>query len=260
MDPQFRSRPRRVKHTPRQPSCPNIIDFAERRLNFHPDAQQRLILTSDARRVIINCTRQWGKTTVSVTKAVHRAYTVPKSLIVVASPGLRQSGEWMNRAGEMLLCLDIPPRGDGYNSVSLKLPNASRIVGLPENEAKIRGFSSLSMLIIDEAARVEDRTYHEGLRSMLAVSNGDIWMMSTPFGKRGFFYETWVNHDPAWLKISVRADECPRISPEFLAEQRSVLTKDAFNQEHMCVFTGGGDALFDPDLIRAAFDNDIPPI
>ena len=91
--------------------------------------------------------------------AVHRAFTVPKCTVIVASPGERQSGEWMRKAEEMLERLDIQPRGDGYNKLSLLLPNGSRIVGLPASEKKVRGYS-VSMLIIDEASRVEDSLYH----------------------------------------------------------------------------------------------------
>jgi hypothetical protein len=105
-------------------------------------------MTSGAKRVILNCTRQWGKTTVSAAMAVHRAFHVRGSLVVVASPSLRQSGEWMRRAAAMLLRLDIPPRGDGCNRISLLLRNGSRIVGLPDAEARVRGFSALSMLIV----------------------------------------------------------------------------------------------------------------
>src|SRR5208282_5038079 len=105
----------------------DIIGFVERRLAFHPDPWQRLILTSNTKRGILNCTRQWGKTTVSVAKAVHRVFTVPGSLVVVASPGERQSGEWVRKAEEMLGRLDIAKRKDGYNKISLLLPNGSRI-------------------------------------------------------------------------------------------------------------------------------------
>lgn len=260
MDPQFRSHALPPLHAPRKPAGQSIIDFVERRLGFFPDPQQRLLLTSGSRRVILNCTRQWGKTAVSVAKAVYRALTVPKSLIVVASPGERQSGEWMERAADMVSLFGIVPHGDGRNSISLALPRGSRIVGLPHVEAKVRGFSELSMLIIDEAARVSDKMYYDSLRPMLSVSNGDIWMMSTPFGKRGFFYDTWISDDPAWLKVSVQAPDCPRISQEFLAEQRRVMTSDAFRQEHMCEFIGSGNALFDRALIEAAFDDTIDPI
>ena len=253
--------PNPAPYTPR-PQSPaahpvqDIVDFARLRLGFDPDPIQQTILRSATKRGILNCTRQWGKTTVSAAKAVHRAFTVPKSLIVVASPGLRQSGEWMRRAADMLACLGIPKRGDGNNRVSLLLPNGSRIVGLPEAEAKIRGFSALSMLVIDEAARVSEESYR-ALRPMLSTTNGDIWMLSTPAGKQGFFYETWTNADPVWLRISVTAADCPRISPDFLEEQRAVMGIDSFNQEHMCEFIGSGDALLDPDLIDAAFDKDL---
>ena len=62
-------------------------------------------------------------------------------------------------------------RGDGDNAISLLLPNGSRIVGLPGTEATVRGFSAVSLMLIDEAARVADEMY-KALRPMLAVSGG----------------------------------------------------------------------------------------
>lgn len=260
MGPQFRAcRKIRTRRRILSPVDADPVKFARRRLGFNPDPIQAALLRSDGHRVILNCTRQWGKTEVSAARAVHRAYTVPRSLIVVATPSARQSGEWMVRAAEMLGQLGIRKRGDGYNRISLRLPNGSRIVGLPEGEARIRGFSKLSMLIIDEAARVSDKAYR-ALRPMLSVGNGDIWMLSTPWGKQGFFYETWEHGPKHWHRISVTATDCPRISPEFLEEQRSEMGREAFAQEHMCQFIGSGSALFDRDLVMAAFDDTVLPI
>ncbi len=42
-------------------------------------------------------------------------------------------------------------------------------------------------LKIDEAARVSDELYR-AVRPMLATSGGRIVLLSTPFGKRGFFF------------------------------------------------------------------------
>src|ERR1017187_21635 len=167
----------------------DAVEFARRRLGFEPDALQCAVLRSTAKRGILNCTRQWGKTTVSVAKVIHRVFTVPNSLVLVASPGERQSGEWLRKASQMLARLDVEKRGDGYNNISLLLPNGSRIVGLPEAKAKVRGFSRPSMVLIDEAARVSEDMY-VALRPMLSTGEGELWMMSTPWGKRGFFYET----------------------------------------------------------------------
>jgi hypothetical protein len=247
--------------TTENPGCAedDVVDFARRRLGLVADEKQCAVLRSRTKRGILNCTRQWGKTTVSVAKVIHRVFTMPKTLVVVASPGGRQSGEWIRKAEEMLARLEIPKRGDGYNKISLLLPNGSRIVGLPEAEAKIRGFSAPSMVVIDEAARVSDEMYR-ALRPMLAVGRGDLWMMSTPWGKQGFFHETWEHGGEEWLRVRVPATECERIPKEFLEEQRSAMGMDSFRQEHMCEFVGSGMGAFDRDLIDAALDDDVEPI
>ena len=217
------------------------------------------MLLSDSRRGILNCTRQWGKSTVAAAKAVHRAFTRPNSLILVASPTERQSAEFLRKASEMLLRAGIAPRGDGDNATSLLFPNGSRIVGLPGTEATVRGFSAVSLLLIDEAARVEDSMY-KALRPMLAVGGGNLWLMSTPWGKRGFFYETWEHADDEWTRVSVAAPECPRIAAEFLDEERRNLGALWFRQEYLCEFVDNGMGLFDRDLVEACLDDTVQPL
>src|ERR1700716_1930683 len=72
--------------------------FARERLGFEPDAKQAVVL-GRIRRGLLNCSRQWGKSTVTAAKAVHRAFTKPESLVVVLSPTARQSGEFLRKAG-----------------------------------------------------------------------------------------------------------------------------------------------------------------
>src|SRR3981081_663557 len=99
-------------------------------LGFSPDEQQEKVLRG-GRRGIVNCTRQWGKSTVTAAKAVHRAYSVAGRLTLVVTPSARQSGEFLRKAGELVRRLGIKPRGDGDNPMSIAFPNGSRIVGLP---------------------------------------------------------------------------------------------------------------------------------
>jgi hypothetical protein len=208
---------------------------------------------------LLNCTRQWGKSTVSAAKAVHRAYVQEGITVIVASPGMRQSGEWMKKAAEMLTRLDIPKKTDGYNRISLALPNGSRIVGLPDVEAKVRGFSAPAMVLIDEASRVSDDLYL-ALLPMLAVGDGELWMMSTPFGKRGFFYETWEHGGEDWHRIRVQATDCARIPAAFLEKQRRDMGAARFDEDHMCAFIGSGMNAFDRDVVEAALDDDVEAI
>jgi hypothetical protein len=237
----------------------DAVEFARRQLGFEPDERQAEVLQSTARRGILNCSRQWGKSTVTAAKALHRVVTRPGSLVLVASPSKRQSAEWMRKARRMAAQMGITPRGDGDNAVSLLLPNGSRIVGLPRMEDTIRGFSAVSMLVIDEASRVSDEMY-EALRPMLAVGDGDLWMLSTPRGKSGFFYETWEHGGPEWLRVRGPAPECRQISKKFLEEQRRVMGADKFRQEHMCEFVGRGMGVFDREMVENMLDDSFPPI
>jgi hypothetical protein len=200
----------------------DAVEFARTRLKFEPDERQSEVLLSNAKRGILNCTRQWGKSTIAAAMAVYRAYMRAKSVVLVASPTNRQSAELIRKAAEMVVRLGIRPRGDGDNETSLLLPNGSRIVGLPGIEGTVRGFSAVSLLLIDEAARVEDAMY-KALRPMLAVGEGDLWLMSTPRGKRGFFYECWAHGGPEWFRVGVPATECARISRAFLEGERGAV-------------------------------------
>src|SRR5205807_5396595 len=145
------------------------------------------------------------------------------------------------------------PRGDGRNQNSLLLPNRSRIVGLPGVAANIRGFSRVALLLIDEAAYVPDPLYH-ALNPMLAVSNGALWLMSTPNGQSGFFYNEWHATQSAWQRTQIQADQCPRISSEFLAEQRIRLGDQMYRQEYQCEFLSTGTQVFSQELLQQCFD------
>ena len=253
------------------PGCPDApsdlvldladaVQFARQRLGFQPDERQSQVLQSTAKRAILNCSRQWGKSTIAAAKAIHLAYTQPQSLILIASPSKRQSAELLRKMAGMLRQLGLRPRGDGDNASSLLLPNASRIVALPGTDATVRGFSGVSLLLLDEAARMDEEMY-QALRPMLAtVEQGQLWMMSTPWGKRGFFYETWQHGGEDWLRLSVPATECARILPAYLENERRVMGPVFFGQEFLCDFVDCDGGVFDRDLIEAALDEDLEPI
>jgi hypothetical protein len=236
------------------------VEFVRSQLGFEPDARQMEVLESEAKQGILNCSRQWGKSTVSAAKAIYRAWSRPGCLVLVASPGERQSGEWMRKARVMLspLCKGRL-RGDGDNKISLLLPNGSRIVGLPGADGTVRGFSGVSMLLIDEASRVPDAMYR-ALRPMLAVSDGDLWLMSTPRGKQGFFYDAWEHGGAEWFRVFGPATECERIKPAFLERERGVMGALAFRQEYLGEFVDCGPGVFGRDAVEAALDETVAPL
>jgi phage terminase large subunit-like protein len=165
-------------------------------VGVEPDPWQEDLLKSTSDRVLLNCSRQSGKSTTSAIIALHRALYHPGSLILCLAPALRQSQELFGKIAGFYRDLGRPVPPQGERKLSLELQNGSRIVTLPGSEKTIRGFSGTSLLIVDEASRVADELYF-AVRPMLAVSSGALMMLTTPYGKRGVFYEEWTS-DHEW--------------------------------------------------------------
>ncbi len=224
-----------------------------------PDGWQKEVLCSQERRIVLNCCRQSGKSSVVALKALHVGLYQPKSLILLLSRSLRQSGELAKKVFDGYQTLGRPVPADAESKLVLELTNGSRIVALPGgDEGGIRGFSGVRCLIIDEASRCPDAVFI-ALRPMVAVSGGSIILLSTPFGQRGFFYQIW-SEARHWLKIELPAAQCPRLSPEFLAEEARELGPRWFAQEYQCRFVEAEGQLFSNEMIDAAFLSKVPPL
>ena len=196
-----------------------------------------------------------NSTTASII-ALHRALFYPGSLILLISPSLRQSGELFKKVQSFYKMVPDQKNPPEDNKLSMTLENGSRVVSLPSSESNIRGFSAVDLVIEDEAARVDDDLYR-AVRPMLAISSGKLILMSTPFGKRGHFFEEWENGGSQWEKITISAPECNRISPEFLEEEKRSLGEWWFAQEYLCEFRDTTDSLFKYDDIQEALSNDL---
>lgn len=232
----------------------NPVKFAQS-LGIDPDTWQSDVLLSTEKRVMLNCSRQSGKSTITAILALHHALNNSGALVLVLSPSLRQSGELFKKVIGFYRDLGKPIPSDIETTLTLQLRNKSRIVSLPGKEQTVRGFSGVSLLIIDEAAQVAEELYYS-VRPMLAVSQGRIILLSTPFGKRGFFFNEWST-SPTWKKIKITADQCPRISRDFLNEERIALGDWWFQQEYYCIFGDNLTSVFRCEDIQRAFAEDV---
>jgi hypothetical protein len=150
----------------------------------------------------------------------------------------------------------VAPQGE--RKLSLELENDSRIITLPGSEKTIRGYSGAALLLVDEASRVDDGLYY-AIRPMLAVSGGSLMMLSTPYGKRGIFYEEWTGGE-GWMRYEVPASECPRIPATFLEEEQAALPSWVYRQEYECSFEETEDQVFTTEMIERAVTSDITPL
>lgn len=233
-----------------------------RGVGMDPDPWQERLLRSETSRVLLNCSRQSGKSTVAAVLALHTALYAPRSLVLCLAPALRQSQELFGKIAVFYRQVGRPVPPQSERRLSLELENGSRILTLPGTEKTVRGFSGASLLLVDEASRVADELYH-AVRPMLAVSGGRLLMLSTPFGKRGAFFEEWTNGTSAggaWERYEVPATECPRIPPEFLEEERRALPEWVYRQEYLCQFVETDDQVFSYDLVNRAVTPDVEPL
>lgn len=238
----------------------NRVSFAER-LGIVPDPWQRAVLGSDSKRVLLLCSRQSGKTTTAAIVALHTALYHPGSLTLILAPAERQAKESFKEVAEFYRRLGGSSAGatpaESDRKLGLLLVNGSRIEALPGSERTIRGFSGVDLLILDEAARVDDGLYY-AVRPMLAVSGGSLMMLTTPWGKRGVFFEEWVG-DGEWERYEVTAEECPRMTDAFLAEERK-RGERYFAQEYMCRFVETEDQVFSYADVSRAISTDVSPL
>ena len=180
--------------------------------------------------MLLNCSRQSGKSTVSALLAIWTAAYFPGSLSLIVSPSERQSAETFRKALGFYRTIETEAPADAESVLRLELSNGSRIISLPgKTDATVRGYSSVDLLILDEASRVDDALY-ASIRPMMAVSGGRIILLSTPFGKRGFFYKEWSEGGQNWHRAKISAYECPRISRDFLEEEKRALGSWWFRQ------------------------------
>jgi hypothetical protein len=93
---------------------------------------------------------------------------------------------------------------------------------------------------------------------MLAVSGGRLVQMSSPAGRRGHFFEAWQNGEGT-EQIKITAQECPRISAEFLEAQCRKLGPLLYSQEYCGEFIDSATSAFSSEMVELALVDDFEP-
>ena len=179
------------------------------------------------------------------------------------SRSLDHSGELFRRALRVYRAAGRPVPPDSETRLSLTLSNGSRVISRPGSNESTRGFTS-DLLIIDEASRVPDTLYTASL-PVLAKSGGRLLALSTPAGKRGFFYDAWANGSSDFQRFYCPASSLPESwykpsTSVFLARERRRMPEREYRQEYLCDFNEPEGSVFDRETIAAAFDTDVEPL
>jgi len=105
------------------------------------DPWQRDFLLAKDNQILLNCSRQAGKSTVTSALAIHQAIFNPGSLVLLLSPGQRQSGELFRKVLDCYNAIGRPIKATYETQLKIEFAHGSRILCLPGKEETVRGFS-----------------------------------------------------------------------------------------------------------------------
>ena len=194
--------------------------------------------------------RQVGKSFIISRKAGDFALKHPNKFILIIASVERQSELIFEKVLTYVhdtSRISIKMGKDRPTKHKLQLKNGSTILCVPTGESGygIRGFT-IDMLIADEAAFIPEAVW-TAVTPMLAVTQGFIILLSTPFGREGYFARCFT--DPAYTKFHISSEDCPRIDKSFLAHEKATMTRLQYQQEYQGLFVDDLMQFFPDDLI-----------
>ncbi|MFB6089346.1 MAG: terminase large subunit domain-containing protein [Candidatus Aenigmatarchaeota archaeon] len=228
----------------------NPTEFAVNLLEFRPFDYQDDILHDGSPVVVVCCGRQVGKSTIAAVKGLHYAFTHEEVTVLIVAPTQRQSSN-LFRKMKMFLNAYLMPSVTRSTRTEIEFSNGSRIISLPSGSEgdSIKGYTA-DLLIVDEAAFVPDPVF-PAIMPMLATTKGQLILLSTPNGRRGFFYEQWkqARKDMDISTYHLPSATSPLISDDFLQSQRERMTKRKYRVEYMAEFISKTGTFFPEDVV-----------
>jgi hypothetical protein len=195
------------------------------------DWQEDIVRTHGGQLVL--CSRQSGKSHSVAVRALHDLLYRPDTMIIAASPTEDQSKELFRRLTGFYDRVPNAPRAITRNTTELELETGARCCAVPGSERTIRSKSAVTLVVIDEASRIDDSLI-SAVTPMLATTDGDLIALTTPFGKRGWFYDQWRNGE-GYQRTKKTAFDCPRITAAFLDKERLRLGPLMFDHSYITV-------------------------
>lgn len=229
-------------------------------LGIEPDDWQARLIESTAPRLLVNVSRQAGKSTATAVIATQVAALNPGQTVLAVAPTERQARLLYDKISEFIARLGASAPGvDVRTLTTLKLRNGSQVLALPGTAANIRGYSA-NLVIVDEAAFVADDVF-AAVGPTVAATAGRLILLSTPNGRRGFFFEAWQN-GTGWERHRVTALQCPRLAsrPDFLAQEERDRGPLLYRQEYLCEFVSDGESVFASEIIERCVSDDVLPL
>jgi hypothetical protein len=148
----------------------------------------------------------------------------------------------------------------------IQLTNGSSILARPVGNTgdAVRGFTG-DVLILDECSRFAEFIFLASKPTLL-TTGGQIWMCSTPFGKKGYFYECYLNRANRFKVIEANSWDVVHNRPisevwtqskrdeaiRFLDEEKADMSELHFAQEYLGKFVEDLRNFFSEEIIASS--------
>lgn len=223
------------------------------------DWQQKVLDTKG--HIVLRSGRQVGKSTIIAKKAANFALGAGRKTVMVIAATDRQSKLLLQK-----ILFEVQQKNERAISKGkdkptqhrIALRNGSEILSLPAGQTGygIRGYT-LDLLIADEAAFIPEEVWL-AVTPMLAMTGGDMWLLSTPHGKGGFFYDCFFDKNFTSFHVSTeevlgfpnRMEVQKEALGKWLKAERKRMSKLEYAQEYLGEFADKLQQLFSDDLIR----------
>lgn len=234
--------------------------FVEQVIGLDVFSYQKEFLDTDDRHFVIASGRQVGKSRMCAWRALQHAVTHAGAQVLITAPSLRQSSLLFDTLYSEIDNSGLSDADWGIErdtQTIIEFDNGSAIHCLPtgRNGDKIRGFSA-DLVIVDEAAFIDDSIFEDILQPMLLATGGSMILASTPWGTSSFFYRKFNNaqyDDNQWGRLRVHSRENPLIEDDDIEELKEGKTEAQIDREIRGQFTEDSAQFFPEDAIVSCF-------
>lgn len=221
--------------------------------------------------------RQRGKSTGVAIKTLWESFFLPRNYVLYFSASEDQAAELFRKTMQFYQPFrkSFPPRRE--TALQVEMSNGSRIQVLPSKSQSIRGYSSVSRLVLDEAVWVKNELYHVSRPMLLRTripGGGKISALSNAGTDDGWFFdeytetgtldeETALTVQDEWRRWFVPIETYGGDVDAIRERELAKVGVEAFDREWRCRFTrlkgmqAGG---FTKDVVEGAFDDGIKPM
>ena len=206
------------------------------------DKWQQKVMETEGN-MVLRSGRQVGKSFIIAKKASDFASQNKNKLIMVIAFTEKQAkllfGKILNNIVNIDKKLIAKPKPTNH-VINLKNGSSIHCYAAGDTGYGIMGFT-IDLLIADECAWIKEEVWNS-ITPALAVTNGNMWLLSTPFLSEGFYFDCF--DDETFTSFHQSSEDCPRITKEFLERMKQRFTKTKYNQMYLGEFVDDAHRIF----------------